>query len=84
MFSKDIKEDFSKIDKNLNLGLSLFVIVASFLGIFMMGNNKQAVTSLAILESSSIKPLGSIFLIVLIFAILIALVNLGISLNKKY
>ena len=85
MMDKEVYKGLFKFDKEFNIGLSLFVVIACSIGLFLIADNKTGMTGFSIFERTEIGSLdvGVIFFIILLAMVLVALVNLIYSLRKE-
>jgi len=85
MVDKEIYKELLTFDKKLIIALSLFVIISSIVGIFLIAGSRTGVTGFSIFERAEIKgwDTGVVLFVILVAAILIALFILVYSLGKK-
>ena len=66
-------------NKEISIALSIFVIIASAIGIFSITNSEEGITGFSVFKTTNLGNLGLGFLFFMIFiiAIVVALVNLA-------
>jgi len=66
-------------DKEISIALSIFIIIASAVGIFSITNSSEGITGFSVFETAKIGNLGIGFAFFMIFlvAIIVSLVNLA-------
>jgi len=85
MVDKEICKELLSFDKKLVIALSLFVIIASVTGIFLIAGSAAGITGFSVFERAEIKGWGTgvVLFIILVAAVLITLFILVYSLGKK-
>ena len=85
MIDKNIYNGIKSVDRDLNIFLSAFNLIASSVGIFLIASSKSGLTGFSVFEFDTIGGIGVgiVFFVILLAAIIVTLINLS-GLFKKH